>query len=74
MYYFKDATMKEIGDAIGVNESRVSQLHARAISRLKHALGVDVDAFLTPTSQKKSAKVAPSTRLSLVRRGRDLAA
>ena len=30
--------MKEIGQQIGVNESRVSQLHARAIRRLKEAL------------------------------------
>jgi len=74
LYYFKDATMKEIGDAIGVNESRVSQLHARAISRLKTALGVDANAFLTPRVQKKAKAAEPSTRLSLVRRGRDLAA
>jgi RNA polymerase sigma factor for flagellar operon FliA len=33
LYYFEEATMKQIGRAIGVNESRVSQLHARAISR-----------------------------------------
>ena len=38
LYYFEDATMKQIGRAIGVNESRVSQLHARAILRLKQAL------------------------------------
>jgi RNA polymerase sigma factor for flagellar operon FliA len=38
LYYFDEATMKEIGRAIGVNESRVSQLHARAITRLKQAL------------------------------------
>ena len=38
LYYFEEATMKQIGTAIGVNESRVSQLHARAISRLKQAL------------------------------------
>src|SRR4029078_8953314 len=31
--------MKKIGSAIGVNESRVSQLHARAIRRLREALG-----------------------------------
>src|SRR4026208_829652 len=31
--------MKQIGAEIGVNESRVSQLHARAIRRLKDALG-----------------------------------
>jgi len=32
-------TMKHIGAEIGVNESRVSQLHARAIRRLRDALG-----------------------------------
>jgi hypothetical protein len=31
--------MKQIGAEIGVNESRVSQLHARAIRRLRTALG-----------------------------------
>src|SRR6187549_3300920 len=38
LYYFDEATMKQIGRAIGVNESRVSQLHARAILRLKQVL------------------------------------
>jgi len=31
--------MKQIGAEIGVNESRVSQLHARAVRRLRDALG-----------------------------------
>ena len=39
LYYYKEATMKQIGAEIGVNESRVSQLHARAIRRLRDALG-----------------------------------
>ena len=38
LYYYQEATMKEIGQEIGVNESRVSQLHARAIRRLREAL------------------------------------
>jgi RNA polymerase sigma factor for flagellar operon FliA len=38
LYYFGDATMKQIGQQIGVNESRVSQLHARAIQRLRRLL------------------------------------
>ncbi len=38
LYYYQEATMKQIGQEIGVNESRVSQLHARAIRRLKDAL------------------------------------
>ncbi|OFW12807.1 MAG: hypothetical protein A3F69_03925 [Acidobacteria bacterium RIFCSPLOWO2_12_FULL_66_10] len=39
LYYYGDVTMKQIGTEIGVNESRVSQLHARAIRRLREALG-----------------------------------
>ena len=41
MYYFGEVTMKKIGTAIGVNESRVSQLHARAVQRLRKLLGAD---------------------------------
>jgi RNA polymerase sigma factor for flagellar operon FliA len=38
LYYYGEVTMKQIGAEIGVNESRVSQLHARAIRRLRDAL------------------------------------
>ena len=38
LYYFGDVTMKQIGAELGVNESRVSQLHARAIQRLRDRL------------------------------------
>ena len=41
MYYFGESTMKDIGRAIGVNESRVSQLHARAVRRLREMLAPD---------------------------------
>jgi hypothetical protein len=44
LYYYREATMKQIGAAIGVNESRVSQLHARAIQRLRKALGAESSA------------------------------
>ena len=43
MYYFGEVTMKEIGAEIGVNESRVSQLHARAIQRLRKVLCEDAE-------------------------------
>ena len=42
LYYYGDATMKQIGAEIGVNESRVSQLHARAIRRLREQLAPDL--------------------------------
>ena len=38
LYYYGEVTMKEIGTEIGVNESRVSQLQARAIRRLRESL------------------------------------
>ena len=46
LYYYGDATMKQIGAEIGVNESRVSQLHARAVQRLKKMLGGDASQDL----------------------------
>ena len=42
LYYYGEVTMKEIGAELGVNESRVSQLHARALRRLREALGADM--------------------------------
>lgn len=39
LYYYNEVTMKEIGAELGVNESRVSQLHARALRRLRDELG-----------------------------------
>ena len=41
LYYYGDATMKQIAAEIGVNESRVSQLHARALQRLRERLDVE---------------------------------
>ena len=35
LYYQNSLTMKEIGQRLGVDESRVSQLHSRALHRLK---------------------------------------
>jgi RNA polymerase sigma factor FliA len=38
LYYFDELTMKEIGRNLNVNESRVSQLHTKAIVRLRTKL------------------------------------
>ncbi|MGH9583649.1 MAG: sigma-70 family RNA polymerase sigma factor [Bryobacteraceae bacterium] len=38
LYYSGDLTMKEIGGILGVNESRVSQMHKSALSRMQNAL------------------------------------
>lgn len=38
LYYHENMTLKEIGEAINVSESRVCQLHAQAIVKLKNLL------------------------------------
>ena len=41
MYYFQELPFREIGERLGVTESRVSQLHSRIKRRLREALGED---------------------------------
>ena len=72
LYYYGEATMKQIGSEIGVNESRVSQLHARAIRRLRDALGSRVppaevaqamrNAVLSFQQKPKMAKASLESR------------
>ncbi len=38
LYYYEDLTLKEIGEVLAVTESRVSQLHTKAILRLRAKL------------------------------------
>jgi len=35
LYYYEEMTLKEIGETLGISESRVSQIHTKAIGRLK---------------------------------------
>ena len=35
LYYKEELTMREISKVLGVSESRVCQLHARALTRLR---------------------------------------
>ncbi len=50
LYYTKDMTMKEIGGVLGINESRVSQIHKSALEKMAvvlHATGVhSTQAFI----------------------------
>ncbi len=35
LYYYEELTLKEIGEILGISESRVSQVHTKAIRRLR---------------------------------------
>jgi len=54
LYYYEELTMKEVGAALGIGESRVSQIHSLAMVRLRTRLN-----FLnTPTVSGDRAKTA----------------
>jgi RNA polymerase sigma factor for flagellar operon FliA len=38
MYYEQELNLREIGEVLGVSESRVCQLHSQAVARLRAKL------------------------------------
>lgn len=47
MYYYQEMTLKEIANVLEVSESRISQLHTRAIGKMRTKLG-NYMGILTP--------------------------
>jgi RNA polymerase sigma factor for flagellar operon FliA len=43
LYYYENLTLREIGEVLGVTESRVSQLHTKAVLRLRSKLATELD-------------------------------
>jgi len=43
LYYYEGLTLKEIGEVLGVTESRVSQLHTKAVLRLRGRIKEELD-------------------------------
>ena len=39
MYYYEELTLKEISNVLEVSESRISQLHTRALQKMKGKMG-----------------------------------
>jgi len=46
LYYYEDMTLKEISQVLEVSESRVSQLHSKALVKMKQRLGGNMSMFL----------------------------
>ena len=57
LYYQQELSMKQIGQILRVHESRISQLHAAAIKRLRIALA--------PVHENGSRRAAPTARLRI---------
>jgi RNA polymerase sigma factor for flagellar operon FliA len=62
LYYYEEMTMREIGLALGVVESRVSQVHASAVIHLRVALKdlASAGAFKTSRVRRAAAPVEAS--------------
>ena len=43
LYYYDELTMKEIGQVLEITESRVSQIHTKAILRLRGRLKKNIE-------------------------------
>jgi len=43
LYYYEELTLREIGEVLGVSESRVSQMHTKAALRLRSKLAAELD-------------------------------
>lgn len=46
LYYYEELTLKEISKVLEVSESRISQLHTKALQKLKKKLGSQMDILL----------------------------
>lgn len=45
LYYYEELTLKEISKILEVSESRISQLHTKALQKMKSKLGPNMDIF-----------------------------
>jgi RNA polymerase sigma factor FliA len=51
LYYYEDLTLKEISSILEVSESRISQLHTRALQKMKTKLGNYMGILTNPTGK-----------------------
>jgi RNA polymerase sigma factor for flagellar operon FliA len=54
LYYYEELTMKEVGTALGIGESRVSQIHSLAMVRLRARLNF-LNVTPVPAARAKAA-------------------
>lgn len=46
LYYYEELTLKEISQVLEVSESRVSQLHTKALQKMKSRMGGQMELFM----------------------------
>jgi len=56
LYYEQDLNLREIGEVMGVTESRVCQLHSQAVARLRASVMGGEDGVKKPLAKKRGRK------------------
>ena len=80
MYYYDGLTLTEIGEVLGVTESRVCQIHTKALRQLRSKLADRSETVRTRSGPRRRARrvgtararrpVTPAASRQLTRRGR----
>jgi RNA polymerase sigma factor for flagellar operon FliA len=65
MYYYEEITMKEIGNILGVSESRVCQIHTKAILRLRGRLRHNREALAKVFAEGSLGKDYAARRIGI---------
>jgi RNA polymerase sigma factor for flagellar operon FliA len=62
LYYYEEMTLKEIGAILGVSESRVSQIHTKAILRLRGRLRQDTELLAAAQDEHQALAAVGNER------------
>ena len=57
-YFFEDRSMQDLGDELGVSESRVSQLRAEALDLLRDGMNSQLDPAMVECPERPTGRVA----------------
>jgi RNA polymerase sigma factor for flagellar operon FliA len=59
LYYYEELTLREIGEVLSLSESSISELHTKAILRLRASLGVRAQDMFVRSARSRSAAAKP---------------
>lgn len=72
LYYYEDMTLKEIGRTLSVSESRISQIHTKAMLRLRGRLRVVRASLLSTLGEKDGGHLGTPSSTARSIAGREL--